>query len=113
MPGVLTLFILIYGLMNFTSVASSNRIHFNDATGCPNWCLMLSNLMIPASTMFLLLQVKWNKRSWRLLLCIALQQLFSSQFYEFLNQSDEFKIFPYYRSTQANEILLQSMSSSN
>jgi len=83
---------------------------YHHSTGFPSWYLLLSYLMIPATTIFLFYKQKSKRKSWLGLFLMILSTSLRSKSYQFLKESDEFHLSQYYRSQEVNRSLLYTLS---
>ena len=83
---------------------------YNTYSRFPNLYMILSYLMVPAITIFLLFKNKVNRRSFFSILFTHLASTHNSKWYQFMQLSDETNLPCYFRSLEHNQALLSMLS---
>ena len=105
----LTPFLLLCGMhVHSIQDPSHGALMFNDETGYPSWCLILSSFMMPASVIFHFTRFKCAKLSRFALMMLCLSHFMNHHQSKFLRESDEFHHPIYFRSFENNNILLNT-----
>ena len=102
---------LFYVLMSsFFDGSLHDPLIYHRITGFPSWYMLLSYLMIPATTIFFFYKQRPSRKTWISIifaLCLASLQ---SKSYKFLSESDELHQPKHFRSSDLNKTLLYTLS---
>ena len=108
---LLTPFFLIYGTCYFfITVHFSSVITFNDTSGYPAWCLILSNIMMSASIMFCFTKIKCSNLFKYDALMMIVSRLLNGYSRHFLSETDSFYQPIFFGTDENNEMLLSASS---